>query len=262
MAPLLEQQLGVQTIVPQGFNTDEFGTFTRDIKRPGDQLQTARLKAEKAMALTGSTLAFASEGSFGPHPSIPFLACDREIVLLKDQLHDLEIVGQAISTETNYRSQLVTTLEAAFTFAQKIGFPEHGLVAMSDAQSTDSSSIFKGIQDETQLIETVTWLLKKFGQAHLETDMRAMHNPTRMKVITAATQDLIQKVNQCCPECNCPGFAPVEHKAGLPCGLCGSPTELILSIDYECGKCRFRQVTYFPNGQAFADPGQCLYCNP
>jgi hypothetical protein len=72
IAPILEH-LGIKIVVPQGLNTDEFGTFSRDIKRPGDQLQAARLKAERAMALTGLTLAFASEGSFGPHPSIPYL---------------------------------------------------------------------------------------------------------------------------------------------------------------------------------------------
>lgn len=262
MAPLLEQKLGVQIIVPQAFNTDEFGTFTRDIKRPGDQLSTARLKAEKAMSLTGLTLAFASEGSFGPHPSMPFLPCDREIVLLSDRTHDLEIVGQAISTETNYCAQPVTNLEAALAFAQKIGFPDHGLVVMSDPESVVSSSIVKGIRDEAQLLETVTWFLKKFGKAHMETDMRAMHNPTRMKVIAEATHDLIQKINQQCPACGCPGFSSVEYKPGLPCSLCGFPTELTLSVTHRCKKCNFTQVTPFPNGQEFADPAQCPYCNP
>ncbi|NJO76772.1 MAG: hypothetical protein HC833_25390 [Leptolyngbyaceae cyanobacterium RM1_406_9] len=100
IAPILEQHLGVQVIVPEGFNTDEFGTFTRDIERSGDQRNAARLKAERAMALTGLTLAIASEGSFGPHPAMPFVACDQEIVLLSDRTHHLEIVGQAISTET------------------------------------------------------------------------------------------------------------------------------------------------------------------
>lgn len=262
IAPALERDLGVQIIVPQEFNTDEFGTFTRDIKRPGDQLDAAILKAEKAMTLTGLTLAFASEGSFGPHPYIPFLACDREIVLLSDRTYDLEIVGQAISTETNYSCQQVTTLEAALTFAQKIGFPTHGLVVMSDARPTQSSYIVKGITNETQLIETVNWLLKKSGQAQLETDMRAMHNPTRMNVIAQATHDLISKLNQCCPQCSYPGFTLVEHETGLPCTLCGFSTDLTLAITHRCKKCNFSNVTYFPDGQEFADPSQCLRCNP
>lgn len=261
MAPILEQELGIQIVVPL-INTDEFGTFTRNIKRAGDQLNAARLKAEKAMALTELTLGFASEGSFGPHPSIPFLACDYEIVLLSDREHELELVGQALSTETNYAYQRITSVEAALAFAQKIDFPTHGLVAMSDAQPTQLLHIFKGITDEDQLIETVTWLLKKFGQAHLETDMRAMHNPTRMNVIAEATRDLIDKINQRCPQCGYPGFGPVERQAGLPCALCGSPTELILAVTHRCQKCDFSSVSYFPDGQESADPGQCSYCNP
>ncbi|MGA7933449.1 MAG: DUF6671 family protein [Kovacikia sp.] len=262
IAPILEQRLGVQIIVPQELNTDEFGSFTRDIKRPGDQLNAARLKTERALTLTGLTLAFASEGSFGPHPSVPFLACDHEIMLLIDRNHDLEIMGRAISTETNYCSEQITSIEAALAFAQKIGFPAHGLVAMSEAQPTPSTFIFKGITDETELIETVTGLLKKFGQAHLETDMRAMHNPTRMKVIAAATHDLVDKISQCCPQCGCPGFAPVAHQAGLPCGLCRFPTNLTLFVTHRCQKCDFSHTTYFPDGQEFADPAQCLSCNP
>lgn len=262
IAPILEQRLGVKVIVPQGFDTDQFGTFTRDIKRTGDQQNAVRLKAEKAMALTRLTLAFASEGSFGPHPAIPFVACDQEIVLLRDRTHDLEIVGQAISTETNYSHKSIQSLEAAFAFAQQVGFPTHGLVAMSEAQPTQSSHVVKGITDEAQLTETVTWFLKKFGQAHLETDMRAMYNPTRMKVIAQATEDLVHKISQRCPQCGCPGFAPAERKPGLPCALCGSPTNSTLAVVYRCLKCDFNNVTYFPDKQEFANPTYCLFCNP
>ncbi|MEB3336169.1 MAG: DUF6671 family protein, partial [Leptolyngbyaceae bacterium] len=96
IAPILEQELGVKAIVPQNFDTDALGTFTREIERPADQVSTARLKAEQALDLTGETLAIASEGSFGPHPQMPFVACNREIVLLLDRLNELEIVGQVL----------------------------------------------------------------------------------------------------------------------------------------------------------------------
>jgi predicted Zn-ribbon and HTH transcriptional regulator len=262
IAPILESQLGVQIVVPQDFNTDEFGTFTRTVQRPGDQLTAARLKAEAAIALTDSTLAFASEGSFGPHPSVPFLACDCEIVLLIDRTHDLEIVGQALSTQTNYAHQTVTHLDAARKFAQRVGFPEHGLVAMSEAQPSPTSLVFKGITCEAELVTIVTDLLKQFGQAHLETDMRAMHNPTRMTAIAQATHDLVQKARQRCPQCSTPGFAPVRHNPGLPCALCGSPTLLALSVTHSCKKCGFSSLSYFPDGQETADPAQCPFCNP
>lgn len=260
MAPLLEAQLGVQLIVPQGFNTDAFGTFTRDIKRPGDQLYTARRKAETAMRLTGLTLAFASEGSFGSHPAIPYLPYNCEIVVLIDREHDLEIVGQAISTETNYNHRQVTSLVDARAFAEKIGFPTHGLIAMGS--SSPASAVFKGITTEAQLIEIVAGLLQRFGQVHLETDMRALYNPTRMRVIAEATRDLLRKLGQRCPQCDYPGFDIVEQQSGLPCALCHTPTSLVLESVQQCQKCSFSHTIRFPAGQTVADPGQCAYCNP
>lgn len=115
----------------------------------------------------------------------------------------------------------MTSLEAALAFAQKIGFPSYGIVAMPDSQPRQSL-IFKGITREAQLTEVVTGLLKKFGQAHLETDMRAMYNPMRMNVIAQATRDLVGKCSQCCPQCNCPGFIPVNAKLdySVPCVDC------------------------------------------
>ena len=47
IAPLLKKQLGLEVVVPPNFNTDQFGTFTRDIKRPDTQIVTAKLKARK-----------------------------------------------------------------------------------------------------------------------------------------------------------------------------------------------------------------------
>ncbi|QZT35026.1 hypothetical protein HUR95_07295 [Caldalkalibacillus thermarum TA2.A1] len=86
MAPLLKKELGVKIIVPERFNTDCFGTFTREIDRAGNQLEAARLKAQKALSITGEALAFASEGAFSPHPVFPFVPYNREIVLLLDKV--------------------------------------------------------------------------------------------------------------------------------------------------------------------------------
>lgn len=70
--PILEEFLGIETILAKDLNTDEYGTFTKDIERKGNQLEAARYKAIKAMELTGSSLAISSEGIFGPHPAVPF----------------------------------------------------------------------------------------------------------------------------------------------------------------------------------------------
>lgn len=264
MAPLLEQEFGVKIRVPENFNTDLFGTFTREIQRPGTQRDAARLKAEKALALTGETLAFASEGSFGPHPALPYLPANRELVLLLDTENQLELIGESLSTETNYRQQWISSVEEGLEFAEKIGFPEHGLVIKNQENDSDPSQIVKGIITEDRLITTVTKKLKNSatGKIWLETDMRAMYNATRLKNIEQATLDLIQKFNHRCPQCQWPGFEITARKPGLPCSLCEWPTSLTRSVIYQCHHCGFTQENLFPDGRETADPVGCAYCNP
>lgn len=50
--PLLEGGLGLQIILPNGFDTDRFGTFSREIERTGSQLDAARAKIEAALNTT------------------------------------------------------------------------------------------------------------------------------------------------------------------------------------------------------------------
>ncbi|MBW4644683.1 MAG: hypothetical protein KME23_17110 [Goleter apudmare HA4340-LM2] len=264
IAPILEQELGIKVIVPQDFNTDIFGTFTREVKRPGTQIAAAKLKAEKALDVTGETLAIASEGSFTPHPILPYIYSNREIVILVDRENELEIIGEEFSTETNFNHQVVENIGEASEFAELVGFPEHGLIASFQPSTTDSHKIIKGITTKAKLIEIVTLALNNSsdGKVHLETDMRALYNPTRMKNITKATLDLLKKINSRCPNCLAPGFAITQRIKGLPCAICYTPSNLIHTVIYQCQKCSFYHEKTFPDGVELADPAQCIYCNP
>lgn len=260
IAPLVEAHLGARPQIPQDFDTDRFGTFTGDIHRPDHARATARLKAAAALDHTGETLAIASEGSFGSHPQIPFLPCDRELVLLLDRQHQLEIVGEYLSTDTNYRHQTIRDLEAALAFAQAVGFPSHGLVVKPQG----SGPWVKGIVSEAQLVETVTTALRQDpqGEVWLETDMRALYNPTRMGAIAQATAQLMATLARPCPQCQYPGFALVRELPGLPCSLCGSPTLLTQTQVYQCHHCQHHHHQPPPDRPASADPAHCPYCNP
>lgn len=264
IAPLLEQELGIKIIVPPDFNTDIFGTFTRETKRPGTQIEAARLKAEKALEITGESLAIASEGSFAPHPLVPYIYSNREIVIFLDKVNNLEIIGEEFSTDTNFSHQVIKNLDEAYTFAQKVGFPEHGLVIWFEHSQKRGNEIIKGILKEKDLIEAVDFARQKStdGTINIETDMRAMYNPTRMNNIAKATQNLLNKISSCCPQCHTPGFEITDRIQGLPCELCQMPTNLTLKVIYQCKKCSFRQEKLFPNGMEFANPAQCMYCNP
>jgi hypothetical protein len=264
IAPILDAELGLKVVVPDNFDTDVFGTFTREVKRPGNQVEAARLKAQKALELTGESLAIASEGSFGPHPEIPFVSSNREVVIFLDQIHNLEIIGEELSANTNHNHLVVESVDQALQFAQKVGFPEHGLVVMFDEFPNDQTEVIKGITTEAKLIEAVNWILKNSptGKAHLETDMRAMYNPTRMKNIEKATRDLLRKIHSCCPKCSMPGFEITSRIRGLPCALCYMPTSLTRAVIYQCQKCGFTQEELFPDGNEYAEPVNCNFCNP
>ena len=257
MAPILERELGIKVLVPE-IDTDKFGTFTREIKRAGSQVEAAIFKAEAAQALTGEALAFASEGTFGPHPFGGGVALNREIAILLDKKNEIEIIGHSASLETNFSHKTVKNIDEAYAFANSVGFPSHGLVVMVNQQ------IIKGIASDEQLVEAVNLALSQSqdGSIHIETDMRSHYNPTRMKNIETATRDLIRKVNQFCPQCSWPGFDLVERKIGLPCAVCDFPTEMTLAVVYQCKKCGFRDEKLFPDGIEVADPARCSYCNP
>jgi hypothetical protein len=261
IAPILQTSLGTRVTVPNDFNSDLFGTFTRDIDRPANQVETAKLKAEKALELIDTDLAIASEGSFFPHPMFG-IAYNREIVLLLDQKHNFAVYGESLSPDTNFRHQVISSYEQAYEFALKVGFPNHAIVLRQDAQTSAKETIYKGITSESLLKESVNEMLQRSPQIHIETDMRALYNPTRMKNIVKATEDLVRKLQQLCPNCNFVNFDVVAKIKGLPCNLCGLPTQVTRAHVYGCDRCQFRQEQLFPNGMQTADPMYCSYCNP
>lgn len=173
ISPLLKEHLGINLIVPQGLNTDVFGTFTREIKRPDTQIITARLKAKKALEMYDKKIALASEGSFAPHPLIPYIYANREIIIFLDRENDLEIIGEVFSVETNFNHQTISSLKEAEEFGTKVGFPEHGLVISLDNIFTGKTEFIKGITSQETLIISVEIAIKNTSdnKFNIETDM-------------------------------------------------------------------------------------------
>jgi len=262
IAPLLKKHLGVQIVVPKQFNSDKFGTFTREIKRAGNQLEAARAKAYAAMASEGVDLGVSSEGSFGSHPSIPFIQSNLELVLFIDKKNGHEIRGHYRTSETNISGQYVATVEQALNFAKKVGFPEHGVIVRKSEKG--HSKINKKIQTEKALIDTVSEMLSGIftRRVFVESDMRAHRNPTRMKAIEKATADLIKNITSLCPSCQAPGFVVVDFEKGLRCSRCNIPTDLPLNDIYQCGTCNYKEKRPVLKHGKSANPQYCGYCNP
>lgn len=260
IAPLLEKELGVKCMVTENFDTDVLGTFTGEIERVHDPVTTARNKCHMAMELSDCDLAIASEGSFGLHPALYFIHADEEILLLVDKKNDLEIIVRELSTETNYNGEEIKTEKELIDFAKRVKFPSHGLIIRKAKE--DSNLITKGITDWDQLKNIFNQLLNKYGIVYIETDMRAMYNPTRMSVIEKGVRKLIYKIRSICPQCNTPGFGITNATQGLLCKLCGFPTRSTFSYIYTCNKCSFTREELYPHKKLKEDPSYCDNCNP
>ena len=260
IAPILEKELGVKCFVTADLDTDELGTFTGEVDRKDDPITTVRNKCLIAMKLTNCDLAIASEGSFGPHPSIFFVPADDELLLFIDKKNDLEIIVRELSTATNFNGSEIKTEEELKKFASNANFPSHGLVLRKSKDNFEN--IVKGIINEELLKNTFYHFLTNYGLAYAETDMRAMLNPMRMKVIEQATFKLTHKINTLCPNCNTPGFGITNSNRGLPCDFCNFPTRSILSYIYTCQKCNYKKEEKYPNGNQTEDPMYCDFCNP
>jgi hypothetical protein len=261
IAPVLLTELGMRINVPEQFDTDRFGTFTRDVRRAGDQLEAARKKALAAMQLTGASMGVASEGSFGTHPSIPFVQSNLEIVVLIDAVHELELVGHFRSSATQVKGRIATSSKEVLAIAHSWGFPKQGVIIRQS--ETGNRHIYKELTTEVELKRISERLLAKFfvKSVFIETDMRAHRCPQRMESIKMATLDLVKNCKSLCPECAAPGFIVTDVIRGLRCSQCQLPTELVKETVHTCQKCSHSESRPVTN-QTMADPGACQWCNP
>lgn len=260
LAPILETGLGVKCILPEHFNSDQWGTFSGEIERSLDPVATAREKCLLAMELSGCDLGIASEGSFGPHPNLFFIHADDEFLLLIDSKNNIEIISRELSTKTNFNAKTIHTEKELLDFASLVDFPTHGLILKGANDS--SNRIYKGIVNQNELIHVFNELKQQNLLVQVETDMRAMYNPTRMSVIETVALKLIKKVQSTCPNCGIPGFDITDTRAGLLCSLCGTPTKSAIAYISICGHCGFTKEDMYPKGKTTEDPMYCDRCNP
>lgn len=264
IGPMLAGELGVRVDVVRDLDTDRFGTFTREVPRVGTALDAARVKARAAMEAHGrARLGLSSEGSFGPHPSVPFVPSGVELVLLVDGETGLELTGLDVTMETNFSSTTVTTLAEATSFASQVSFPSHGLIVIAAPHDTPEPALgmTKGIVDAADLDKAVEQALQLHGRAWLETDMRAHLNPTRMRSIERAAQALARAAHSLCPACARPGYVRVERVGGLPCADCGEPTNKARAEVLACAGCGKREERPLA-GPSHATAYECPLCNP
>lgn len=251
LSPPLARRLGLiaQTVA---IDTDAYGTFTGTTPRTGTAAEAAIAKARAGMAASGLPLGLASEGSFGPHPWLPFGAGGVETLAFIDAERGLELTLSAVSRRTNFAHHDVADGGDIAAFLTRIGFPAHALVVKDPAGTV----LAAGLQDMDAL-SALAWPGNR-----LETDMRAHLNPTRMAAIRSLAGRLAARLAALCPACGCPGWGQVELRRGLPCSSCNQPTQGVLAIIDGCGVCGHRVSRPRPDGVTAASPASCDWCNP
>lgn len=252
MAPAFASILGIDITLPPGLDTDAFGTFTREVPRTAGMRETARRKAWAGIAATGLPLGLASEGSFGPHPAIPFIACGCETLAFIDAERGLEIVEERMSERTNFATFDLAPGADLEAYLTRVGFPGHALIVRV------GDRLHKGVQARAELDR----MLADGRPVMLEADMRAHMNPTRMHEISLLAERLARRIATPCPACAAPGFGTVRSEAGLPCGECGAPSAVIIALVDQCSACAFEQRRPRPDGRSTATPAECPECNP
>lgn len=263
IAPVFADILNAQ-VREHACDTDSLGTFSGEVERRGTALDAARRKVQLAFTELDADLAVASEGSFGPHPTVGFVPADQELLHFADRSRDFSLTVTLTTTDTNYRMADVTSLDALVDFAQKAGFPTHGLILATQPRDDPHRRIIKGIQTHDALAEGFSTLrqVAQDGKIWVETDMRACFNPTRMTTIAKLAEKLAQRLATPCPACDLPGWGEIDVIEGLPCAWCGMPTPLVRGVIHGCVTCTHRETRDRPDGLKIADPGHCPRCNP
>ncbi|MBY0546949.1 MAG: hypothetical protein K2W95_06630 [Candidatus Obscuribacterales bacterium] len=249
-------------------DTDQLGTFAGEVERLGTPLATAIQKARLGMERTGCTLGLATEGSFGPHPFIPFLAGHQEVIVFIDDNFGTEVSESIFSTQTNFSHALASSIGELADFLKRCRFPSHGLIVRPNAeiqsQEGYGATIVKGIETWAQLEAAIDTAKKKStdGLARIETDMRAHMNPLRQRIIRKLAIKLTRRLMRHCSQCSCPGFGITGSEGRLSCSDCGSPSETPAREIHSCQKCKFKESILRQDGLRHLDPKDCQRCNP
>ena len=272
-------------------DTDALGTFTGEIARPGTMRETAISKARLGMRRTGCPVGLASEGSYGPHPFVPFLPTGTELLVLVDDANGYIIQESLVCEKTNFDHLTATDIGMIEAFLDRVRFPGHALIVQpnqpveergarlaayarrlmqaaafrrSIAAGPAKSIIYKGVQCEDALKAAFDECarLSQDEQVLVTTDMRAFANPTRMNSICLLADRLAERVACPCPACGAPGYGRVEPKRGLPCAFCGHPTDLVAFEVMGCIACECSEERPRPDGATSAPATYCAWCNP
>ena len=253
-----ERELGAEVVAAVGLDTDQFGTFSREIERTLTPRLAARAKARLSLKLSGERFALASEGSysssFGP------LVVHNELLLFVDDERGFELIESATTPTALAGARRCDTVAAALAHATRIGLPEQWV--MVHVQVGSELIVRKGLRSRDDVERAVTTLLdsSRDHTVTVEPDLRAHASPTRATVISQLSERMALRLAMPCPRCATPGFGVVDVRRGLPCRDCGEPTRGVIADVLGCALCDRVEIVDRP--ERTSSPEWCDACNP
>lgn len=271
IAPAMASHLGLEIVTPVGIDTDALGTFTGETPRIGTMREVAIRKARLGMRASGLNIGIASEGSFGPHPVIPFLHVGMELMVFVDDARNRIITESLVAEQANYDVATAADISELDAFLGRVRFPTHGLIVRPN--QTDSPwwklhpelvRTCKGVATRDSLAYAISEAARvsEDRRAQVMTDMRAHMNPTRMKTISDLAARLARRVATECPACGTPGFGRIAFSAGIPCAVCGTESIVPGGDLMGCATCDCELETRHIPVREYAEAGECPRCNP
>lgn len=236
------------------FDTDSLGTFTGEVPRAGSQRDAALVKAKLACEFSGLRYGIGSEGSFGGDPWLGACGWGAELLLCWDAQRQYAVEAWVSGPETNFCRWTLSHLAALPDILRLSGFPTHGLIVGRPGEA----AFHKGLVDEAALREHLALYLVD-GPLHLESDMRAHRNPTRMAMIARCAAVLAERLICTCPACKALGFGEISTLAGAPCKDCGALTSQASVRRWQCPCCQYQREQRL---HAAVSPQYCDNCNP
>jgi len=255
--------LGLEVVATPDLDTDLLGTFCGEVPRVGTALDVCERKARLGMAATGLSLGLASEGSFGPHPFIPFIPAGIEIMTFVDDERGFVVSEHFLTERTNYGHREARSIDELANWLAAVGFPSHALIVRAKSGGP-GATIEKGIVsiDGLRSAMALAVATSQEGMAWVEPDMRAHLNPTRMVGIRQLAFRLARRLARLCAACSAPGWGQTGTIKGLPCEHCYTPTEMVRFQVFSCVLCSHREEKPRGDGLIETSPQYCPFCNP
>jgi hypothetical protein len=260
--PPLREALGLCIFEESSLDTDLLGTFSGEVERPGTAQEVVLRKARWGAEKNNTRFGIATEGSFGPHPHLPFMASHNEWIAWIDRENESSMIESYQTERTNFSHRVVKTYQELEPFLEKLRFPSHALIARPSDIALDSRFVFRGLQDFSALRAAIGICATQSPtqKVYIETDMRAHVNPTRQEGILEVAKKLAVRIQTLCSACGYPGWGIIRLERGLECESCGKPGRWVKAEVIGCARCQHEVKRPRPDGRTLAPSSACESC--